>query len=279
MRTVDTEIIKEALKKLIKSSCTAIEGSALACMKNAYGKESSEPAKFALELLLKNAELAESKELPVCQDTGMAVVFLEIGQQVLLTGKLLPDAINEAVAESYSENYFRMSVVHPFTRKNTGNNTPAIIHTEIVCGDKIKISFMPKGFGSENMSRLFMLTPSQGLEGVKTAVVEAVRLAGSTPCPPVLVGVGIGGTSDQVMLLAKKALLRPVGSVNPDSTLSALEQELLQKINELHIGAQGFGGDTTAFAVQVECAPTHIAALPVGVNIQCNCVRFDSIEI
>lgn len=203
----------------------------------------------------------------------MAVVLMEIGQEVFLEGKLLSDAVNDGVRNAYKDGYFRKSVCDPITRKNTSDNTPAVIHTEIVEGDKISITFMPKGFGSENMSRLYMLKPAQGIEGIINAVVETVALAGSRPCPPVYVGVGIGGTFDTCAFLAKKALTREIGSNNPNKDIAQIEREALKRINDLNIGCQGFHGDTTALGVSCEYAPTHIAGLPVAVNIQCHCVR------
>ena len=211
--------------------------------------------------------------MPVCQDTGIAVVFLEIGQEVFLEGKSLKEAVNSGVRRAYADGYFRKSVCDPITRQNTGDNTPAVIHTEIVDGDKINIAFMPKGFGSENMSRLYMLKPAHGIEAAIDAVVETVKLAGSRPCPPVLVGVGIGGTFDTCALLAKKALTRDVGVPSTNPAVAEIEKIALSRINNLNIGCQGFHGDTTALGVACETAPTHIAGLPVAVNIQCHCVR------
>ena len=239
----------------------------------ALKKESGSAAKFGLETIVKNAEIAVDMGMPVCQDTGMAVVILEIGQEVLLEGKLLSDAINEGVRRAYADGYFRKSICDPITRVNTADNTPAAIHTEIVAGDKINITYLPKGFGSENMSRLFMLKPAQGVEGIISAITDTVKLAGSRPCPPVFVGVGIGGSFDTCAYLAKKALTRDVGSVNPRKDIAEIERTALERINALNIGCQGFHGDTTALGVNCEWAPTHIAGLPVAVNIQCHCVR------
>ena len=236
-------------------------------------RESSAPAKFALEMLCKNAEAARECNLPACQDTGMAVIFIDIGQDVRIEGGPVGDAVNEAVRQAYKEGYFRMSVLDPLSRENTGDNTPAVIHFRITEGESLKISFLAKGFGSENMSRLYMLKPSDGGQGIIRCVEETVKLAGSNPCPPVIAGVGIGGTADKAMELSKRALLREIGSKNPDEKLAQLEDEILKRLNALGIGAQGFKGDTTALAVFIEKYPTHIAALPVGVNIQCHCVR------
>ena len=211
--------------------------------------------------------------MPVCQDTGLAVVMLEIGQQVFLEGKPIGQAVNEGVRRAYRNGYFRKSVCDPITRENTGDNTPAVLHTEIVEGDKIAITFLPKGFGSENMSKMYMLKPSQGVDGIVEAIIETVRCAGSRPCPPVYVGVGIGGSFDYCAYLAKRALTREVGAHNPRKEIADIEKRALDGINKLEIGCQGFGGNTTALGVSCEYAPTHIAGLPVAVNIQCHCVR------
>ncbi len=279
MRTISTEKIYDAAVRLIGNACTRIEPCALRLLQRAAASESNPQAAFALRALDRNQSIAAENRVPVCQDTGMCVFFLDIGQDVRLDGPPPEDELNRAVRHAYREFGLRMSVADPVTRKNTGDNTPAVIHTRIVPGSGVKLTFLPKGFGSENMSRLFMLTPSQGIEGVKNAVVSAVFDAGSNPCPPVIVGVGIGGTSDYAMLLAKKALLRPAGHPSPRPDMAELERELLTRINALGIGAQGFGGDATALAVHAEIFPTHIAALPVGVNIQCNCSRLESEEI
>ncbi|MDE6060549.1 MAG: fumarate hydratase [Clostridia bacterium] len=260
-------------------ACSSLTPSCTAAMKAACAKESNMNARFALEMLIKNAEVASEAHLPVCQDTGMAVVFVKLGQDVHIDGGLLVDAINEGVRLGYGENGYRASVLDPVTRVNTRDNTPAVVHISLVAGDGLEITFMPKGFGSENMSRLYMLTPSEGMEGVKRCVIEAVKLAGSNPCPPIVVGVGIGGTAEKAMLTAKEQLLRKVGAPSEDETLAALEKELLNSINELGIGAQGFSGDTTAFAVHIGKYPTHISALPVAVNIQCNAVRVASVTL
>ena len=211
--------------------------------------------------------------MAVCQDTGYAVILAEIGQDVHIEGKLFSAAVNDGVRRAYEDFYFRKSICDPLTRVNTGDNTPAAVHTEIVAGDKISLTFLPKGFGSENMSRIYMLTPAKGVNGVIDAIVETVALAGSKPCPPVYVGVGIGGTFDTSAFLAKKALTREVGSKNPRKDVAEIERAALEKINALGIGPQGFGGKVTAIGVSCEIAPTHIAGLPVAVNIQCHCVR------
>lgn len=278
MKIIEYNQIAEAVFKLTKV-CEHITPSCSAAMMKACEKERNENAKFALEMLVENARIASERKLPVCQDTGMAVIFVELGQDVHIEGGLLDSAIDEGVRRGYTSNGYRASVLDPITRINTRDNTPAVKHISIVEGDGLKISFLPKGFGSENMSRLYMLTPSQGIEGVKRSVIDAVKLAGSNPCPPIVVGVGIGGTAEKAMLVAKEQLLREVGKPSEDDTLAALEKELLCEINALGIGAQGFGGDTSALAVHIGKYPTHISALPVAVNIQCNAVRVSSITL
>lgn len=279
MRRINTELIEKKLYETALLAGVQLTPSCKAAMGNALKTEKSEAAAFALETLLKNAETALQKQMPVCQDTGMAVVILEIGQEVFLEGKPLADAVNDGIKRAYADGYFRKSVCDPITRQNTGDNTPAVIHTEIVEGDKIKITFMPKGFGSENMSRLYMLKPAQGVDGIINAIVETVKLAGSRPCPPVYVGVGIGGTFDTCAYLAKKALTRDIGTASPRGDIAEIERVALEKINKLDIGCQGFHGSTTALGVACEWAPTHIAGLPVAVNIQCHCVRCEKAEL
>lgn len=278
MKEITFESIVQAVADLTRA-CERITPSCAEAMRSAYLRESNENAKFALEMLAENARVASERALPVCQDTGMAVVFVSLGQDVHITGGLLVDAINEGVRRGYKAGGYRASVLDPITRVNTRDNTPAVVHVSVVGGEDIKITFLPKGFGSENMSRLYMLTPSAGLEGVKNCIVDAVKLAGSNPCPPTVVGVGIGGTAEKAMLVAKEQLLREIGAPSPDSTLAELERELLCEINALGIGAQGYGGDTTSLAVHIGKYPTHISALPVAVNIQCNAVRLDSVTL
>lgn len=273
MRKINTSLIEEKIYNMALRAGVSVTRSCEDALARAREKESGEAAKFALETLIENARVAKAENMPVCQDTGLAVVILEIGQEVFLEGKSLKESVNAGVRRAYADGYFRKSVCDPVTRKNTGDNTPAVIHTEIVDGDKINITFMPKGFGSENMSRLYMLKPAQGIGAAIDAVVETVRLAGSRPCPPVFVGVGIGGTFDTCAFLAKKALTRDVGVPNADPAVAEIERKALQKINGLNIGCQGFHGQTTALGVACETAPTHIAGLPVAVNIQCHCVR------
>lgn len=278
MKTICFEQVVEACRRMT-SACCEMMPSCEDALRRARQSESEASAAFALDMLLENARLAKERRLPLCQDTGMAVFFVKLGQDVHIKGGLLSDAINEGVRRGYRERGCRASVLDPITRKNTSDNTPAVIHYEIVAGDKLELTFLPKGFGSENMSRLYMLTPSDGIEGVKRSVLDAVKNAGSKPCPPVIVGVGIGGTADLASVLAKKQLLREVGSASTDPTLAVLERELKTEINALGIGVQGFGGNNTALAVHIGKYPTHIAALPVAINIQCNAARLANVVL
>lgn len=273
MRKINTQLIEKKIYEIALQAGVNLTPSCRQALATARDGEDNSTAKFALETIIDNGEIAVKENMPVCQDTGMAVVLLKIGQEVYLEGIDLNKAINRGIKMAYADGYFRKSVCDPITRENTGDNTPAVIHTEIVAGDKISVTFMPKGFGSENMSKLYMLKPAQGVEGIISAIVETVKLAGSRPCPPVYVGVGIGGTFDTCAYLAKKALTREVGSVNSRVDIAEIECEALKRINELNIGCQGFHGKTTALGVACEYAPTHIAGLPVAVNIQCHCVR------
>lgn len=279
MRKIDTSVIEEAVYRAARHAGVNLTQSCRAALENAYATEDEGAAKFALGELIKNSSVAHEMEMPVCQDTGMAVVMLEIGNEVFLEGKPVGEAVNSAVKRAYADGYFRKSVCDPITRKNTTDNTPAAIHTEIVPGDKIKLTFMPKGFGSENMSALYMLKPAQGVGGIIDAIVETVKKAGSRPCPPVYVGVGIGGTFDGCAYLAKKALTRDIGSHSERDDIADIEKRALERINALGIGCQGFHGKVTALGVSCEWAPTHIAGLPVAVNIQCHCVRCVKEEI
>lgn len=242
--------------------------------KKAKDEEISPAGKDIFDQLILNAEIAEKNQVPMCQDTGFAVVFLDIGQDVRITGGNIYDAVNDGVRKGYTGGYLRKSIVdHPFNRKNTGDNTPAVIHTEIVPGENLKITVAPKGGGSENMSAVKMLKPSEGLEGAKKFVIETVKAAGPNPCPPIIVGVGIGGTFEKCALLSKKALLRELGRPSRFPDIAELERDLLASINNLGIGPQGLGGRITALAVHVEIHPCHIASLPVAVNINCHAAR------
>ncbi len=247
----------------------------LDALKKARDAEESPLARQVLDQLLENAGIAGDERIPICQDCGTAVVFLEVGQDVHIVGGDLYGAVEEGVRQGYGQGYLRKSIVsQPFSaRVNTRDNTPAVIHAEIVKGDRLQITVMPKGGGSENMSRLAVLKPAEGRQGVIDFVVKAVDDAGSNPCPPVIVGVGIGGTADKAMILAKKALLRRVGEPNPEPEVAQLEREILERVNSLGIGPEGFGGRTTALAVNIEVFPTHIASLPVAVNLQCYAAR------
>ena len=274
MREFNVKVIEDKVAELVRETNLFLGSDVLEAISRASREESSERAKTILEKIRENIAIASEEEIPLCQDTGLACIFLEVGQEVVFTGGYLYDAINEGVRKGYEEGYLRKSVVaDPLRRTNTGDNTPAHIHVEIVPGDKVKLTVAPKGFGSENMSRIAMLPPSAGAEGVKDFIVETVRQAGGNPCPPMVLGVGIGGTFDKVALLAKEALLLPMDRVNPDPFYQEMEEELLSRINALNIGPQGFGGDTTALGINILTAPTHIAGLPVAVNVNCHVSR------
>ena len=280
MRIIASGLIEETIYGLAGRACLRLTAPCEGALREAEAREEQgSAARFSLSTLLDNAETAARERMAVCQDTGYAVVLAEIGQDVHIEGAPLTDAVNAGVRRAYADHCFRKSVCDPITRVNTADNTPASLHTEIVPGDKIKLTFLPKGFGSENMSRLYMLTPAQGVSGIVDSIVETVRLAGSKPCPPVICGVGIGGTFDTCAFLAKKALTRPLGTRHPRADIAAIEREALERINALGIGPQGFGGKTTALGVLCEVFPTHIAGLPVAVNIQCHCMRCESAEI
>jgi fumarate hydratase subunit alpha len=273
MREIDVRLITEQVRDLCIQANIDLGEDVLQAFDRAIEKEESPVAVDILKELKENARIAKEEKVPICQDTGFAVVFVELGQDVHLVGGSLSEAIHEGVRRGYREGYLRKSICHPFTRTNTGDNTPAVIHTEMVPGDRIKITLAPKGAGSENMSRVVMLTPSEGIEGIKRFVIQRVKESGSNPCPPTIVGVGIGGTMEQAALLAKKSLLRPLGSKNPSPELDQLESEMLTGINQLGIGPQGLGGRTTSLAVHVLMMPCHIASLPLAVNIQCHVQR------
>jgi len=275
MREIEAVSITETVSRLCQEANFLLPEDVADALRQAREAEESALGRETLDRILENAGIAARERIPLCQDCGAAVVILQIGQDVHVTGGDLYDAVTEGVRQGYTQGYLRKSMVkRPFSaRANTGDNTPPVIHTDIVPGDRLRIVVMPKGGGSENMSRLGMLVPAQGRAGVVEFVVRAVREAGSNPCPPIIVGIGIGGTADRTIWLAKEALLRPVGQPNPDSEMADLERELLQKINDLGIGPQGFGGRTTALAVHVEVFPAHIASMPVAVNLQCHSAR------
>ena len=273
MREIDVSCVQQAVYEPFLSACCEIGEDVLALLRKRLSAEESPFGREVLRQLIENDELAAKKHMPICQDTGMAVVFMDIGQEVHFIGGDVNAAIEEGVRRAYRDGCFRASVLTPLDRVNTKDNTPAIIHMRIVPGDRVMLTAAPKGFGSENMSRLWMLTPSQGVEGVKNAIVETVRLAGGNPCPPVVVGVGIGGTAEMAMLMAKRSLTRDCGQPSEDPALAEMETELLDRINRLGIGPQGLGGRTTALAVHIEQMPTHIAGLPVAVNMQCHAAR------
>lgn len=274
MREISVKIVTKLISEMCQEANFDLCGDVMKTLKVSIETESSPIGKSILKDLVLNAELAKNNRVPMCQDTGMTVVFVELGQEVRLVDGLLSDAINEGIREGYALGYLRKSIVKdPLIRVNTKDNTPGIIHYDIVSGDKIKIMLTPKGFGSENMSRMKMLKPSDGIEGVKDFVLETVSLAGSNPCPPIVVGVGIGGTIEKAALIAKKSLTRDLNSENPLEHISKLEKDLLKEINNLGIGPQGLGGNTTSLGVNVEVYPTHIAGLPVVVNINCHATR------
>lgn len=274
MREINVSRITDTLEEMCIEANCVLNSDVENALRSGLECETCDIAKDVLGNILKNSEIAKNEYVPICQDTGMAVVFLKIGQEVHIVGGALSDAVNEGVRRGYENGYLRKSVVaDPVRRGNTGDNTPAIIHTEIVEGDCFEITIAPKGFGSENMSAVKMLKPSEGIEGIIDFVVNTVKRAGGNPCPPLVVGVGIGGTFEKVAYLAKSALLRDVDSHNPDHYYAELEDTLLKKINELNIGPQGFGGKTTALGVNVETFPTHIAGMPCAVNINCHVTR------
>ncbi len=277
MREIKTEDITRTTANLFEHSCHYLPQDVLAALKQASEKEKSEVARAVLDKILENVEIAAKQQIPLCQDTGAAVVMLELGQEIHISGGNLYTAINEGVRQGYANGYLRKSIVRqPFSERiNTKDNTPAMIYTDIVAGDKLKITVMPKGGGSENMSRLTVLAPAQGRQGIIDFVVNRVDEAGSNPCPPVIVGVGIGGTTEKTMMLAKRALLRKIGEPNRDVEIAELEKDILKQVNNLGIGAMGYGGTITALAVHIEAFPCHIASLPIAVNLQCWCARHE----
>jgi fumarate hydratase subunit alpha len=277
MREIHVEEIRDNVAQMCVDAAYNVSEDVLTAFDRALETETAPSAKEILSLLKENARIAQEEHIPVCQDTGIAIFFVEIGQDLRIRNGFIVDAINEGVRKGYREGYLRKSVVDPLTRRNTGDNTPAIIYSELVPGDKLKISFMPKGAGSENMSVIRMLRPTEGVEGIKSFVLECVEKAGANPCPPVVIGVGIGGDFEKAALLAKKALLRPVGSPNAKLDLASLEEMLLKMVNKTGIGPEGLGGKVTAMAVHVESFPCHIASLPVAVNINCHAARHKTI--
>lgn len=279
IRIIRAEQITDVVAELCITANISIGDDIRCALKKARECETSQLARSALDVLLENIDIAEREKLPVCQDTGMAVVFAEIGENVHIDGSF-EDAINEGIRRGYREGYLRNSVVRdPIDRVNTGENTPAVIHYDFVPGDKLQITVAPKGFGSENMSAVKMLTPSDGLQGVEDFIVETVFKAGANPCPPIVVGVGVGGTMEKAALLSKKALLREVGTANSDTNWAQVEERLLSRINGLGIGTSGYGGSTTALGVHILTYPTHIAGLPVAVNIGCHATRHKTITL
>ena len=274
MRIIKATEVEAVVKKLCVNAVCQLPEDVIAALTRAYELEEDAP-KETLRQILENEQMARAARRPCCQDTGLAVVFLDIGQGVFIEGDV-NGAVNEGVRSAYTEAYLRKSSLTALGRKNTGDNTPAILHVRFVPGDSVTITVAPKGFGSENMSRLYMLTPSKGIEGVTEAIIETARLGAANACPPVILGVGVGGTMEAAALLAKRQLLREIGSTAETPELSALEQETLTRINTLHIGPMGLGGKTTALAVHIGELPTHLAGLPVAVNVQCHCARHAS---
>ncbi|MBU0650707.1 fumarate hydratase [bacterium] len=280
MKQISANTIKEKVKELCLNSNIFLPQDVEDALKKAYENETSDLGRYALSILLDNKEIAKKEKMPLCQDTGMVIVFLEIGQDVHITDGNLYDAVNEGVKQAYKQGCFRKSIVNdPILRKNTDDNTPAVIYTDITPGDKFKIQIMPKGFGSENMSRIYMLKPSDGEKGIIDSIVDAVKQAGSNPCPPIILGIGIGGTMEKAGILSKKALFRNITDHNPLPHIQELEKKILHAVNQTRIGPQGFGGDITAMAVNIEIFPTHIAGLPVAVSFACNSARHTEVVI
>jgi len=273
VREIAAEEITSTIRRLCIEANTILGDEVVEALKKGLEREESKTGKDIFRQLLDNAKIAKQEGIPLCQDTGMVVVFIQMGQDIHIVHGGLNQSINEGVRQGYRDGYLRASTLDPLVRKNFGDNTPAIIHVEIVPGDKLKLTVVPKGFGGENMSRVALLTPASGMEGIKEFVLQTVEKAGANPCPPVIVGVGIGGTLEKAAFIAKKSLLRPIGQRHPDHQIAILEQELLDKINRLGIGPQGLGGNVTALDVHIETYPTHIAGLPIAVNLQCNCHR------
>jgi fumarate hydratase subunit alpha len=280
MKTIDAKKITEEVKRMVIEANYFLPRDVMEALKKARENDDWKLSQDILDKIIANANIANDEQVPMCQDTGMVVAFVKIGQEVVIENGYIEDAINEGVRQGYEEGFLRKSVVgDPLNRVNTKDNTPAVVHYEVVPGDKLTIMVAAKGFGSENMSRLKMLKPSDGIEGVKDFILETVELAGPNPCPPIVVGVGIGGTFDKVTLLAKKALMRELDKDNENPFYADLENEMLEKINALGIGPQGFGGKTTALKVSIEYYPTHIAGLPVAVNINCHATRHKEVTL
>ncbi len=279
MREIEYKVVVQEIAKTVQEANFKLPEDVLSHLKYAIKKERSEIAVQVLEDILSNAETAKNDNLPLCQDTGSAVFFIELGADVKIEGGLLEDAINEGTAQGYEAGYLRKSVCHPLTRENTGNNTPAIIHLRQVKGDKLRITYLAKGGGAENMSSLAMLLPADGKKGIVETAVETVRRAGAKPCPPTVIGIGIGGNFERSAFLAKWALRRRLDEHNPDSELAAMESEILERLNKLGIGPLGMGGDTTSLAVHIELEPCHIASLPVAINVNCHSDRRGVIEL
>ncbi|OPY70556.1 MAG: L(+)-tartrate dehydratase subunit alpha [Syntrophorhabdus sp. PtaU1.Bin050] len=279
MREVHVDRIIGALEELFVDANYNLSQNVLDILEGSVEKEESSVGKEVIRELIRNANVAKDEHIPICQDTGLAVTFIEVGQDVHIVGGSLSDAVDEGARRGYEKGYLRKSACHPFSRKNTGDNTPAILHTRIVPGDKVKITVLPKGGGSENYGEVRMLVPSQGKEGMKTFVLEMVTKGGPNPCPPIIVGVGIGGNLETSALLSKEALMEPLGKRNVDQALADLEVELLDAINKSGIGPQGYGGTVTALDVHVKMMPCHIASLPVAVNIQCHAHRIKEMII
>jgi len=279
MRQISTKVITAAVKEAAVRANYELGSDVTDAFRAALEKEQSPVGKEIINKLIENAEIARRERIPICQDTGLAIIFAEIGQDVNIVGGSFRDAVEQGIREGYKEGYLRKSVCDPFTRKNTGDNTPVIIHLELVPGERLTLWVVPKGGGSENMSRLFMLPPSAGWKGIKEKVLQTVLEAGPNPCPPTIIGVGIGGNFEESAILAKKSLLRPLGAPNPDPELASKEQELIEEINKTGVGPQGLGGRITSLAVHMLVMPCHIASLPLAVNIQCHASRHEEIAI
>jgi fumarate hydratase subunit alpha len=280
VRDIHTSAITDAVKKLCMEANWSLEPDMLRAFDKALGRERSSAGKQVLQILKDNAEMARTKRIPYCQDTGFVVCFVELGQEVHVTGGGLTDAINEGVSQGYKEGYLRASIVRsPFDRVNTADNTPAVIHVDVLPGAELKIMVMAKGGGCENRSKYKMLTPAEGVPGVKDWIIECVKTAGPDACPPLVLGVGIGGTFEKSAILSKRALFRELGSPNPDPMLDAFETELLERANKLGIGPQGYGGDTTAFGIHILTYPCHITSLPVAVTIECHAHRHKEVTL